>query len=95
MRIPFMHRVIFFIVNLLLAVHGSVWAQGFPNRPITLVVPTAAGGPIDLTARIVAKELTLVLGQPIVVVNRPGASQKIGIESLLKAPLDGYTIAAV
>ena len=83
------------VLTISIFVQSSSWAQDFPNRAITLIVPTAAGGPIDLTARIVAKELTLVLGQPIVVVNRPGASQKIGIDSLLKAPLDGYTIAAV
>jgi len=95
MRATFFPRFFLTLMTLVLAAQGACWAQSFPNRPITLVVPTAAGGPIDLTARIVAKELTLVLGQPIVVVNRPGASQKIGIESLLKAPLDGYTLAAV
>ena len=67
----------------------------FPNKTITLIVPTAPGGPIDMTARIVAKDLSSELAQPIVVINRPGGSQKIGVESLLSAPKDGYTFAAV
>jgi tripartite-type tricarboxylate transporter receptor subunit TctC len=69
--------------------------SAFPNKAITLIVPTAPGGPIDMTARIVAKDLSTELGQPIVVMNRPGGSQKIGVESLLSSPKDGYTFAAV
>ncbi len=67
----------------------------YPNKTITLIVPTAPGGPIDMTARIVAKDLSSELAQAIVVINRPGGSQKIGVESLLSAPKDGYTLAAV
>ena len=69
-------------------------ADIYPSKPITLIVPTAPGGPVDLTARIVANELSKILDQRVVVINRPGASQKIGIESLLRAPKDGYTFAA-
>ena len=70
-------------------------AQSFPAKPILLVLPTAPGGPVDIVARIVAPEASRLLGQPIVMENRPGASQKIGIRSMLRAPRDGYTFAAI
>src|SRR3989449_9611593 len=70
-------------------------AQGFPVKPILLVLPTAPGGPVDIVARIVAPEASKLLGQPIVMENRPGASQKIGINSMLRAARDGYTFAAI
>ena len=70
-------------------------AQTYPSRAITLIVPANPGGPVDIVARLVAPPLSKLLGQPVVVTNRPGASQKIGIQSLLNAPKDGYTIAVV
>jgi len=70
-------------------------AQGFPVKPILLVLPTAPGGPVDIVARIVAPEASKLLGQPIVMENRPGASQKIGIHSMLRSPRDGYTLAVI
>src|SRR5258708_7309763 len=70
-------------------------AQSFPTKPLLLVLPTAPGGPVDIVARIVAPEASKLLGQPIVMENRPGASQKIGIRSMLRSPRDGYTFAAV
>ncbi len=70
-------------------------AQSFPVKPVLLVLPTAPGGPVDIVARIVAPEAPKLLGQPIVMENRPGASQKIGIHSMLRAPRDGYTFAAI
>ena len=60
-----------------------------------MVVPVNPGGPNDTVARIIAPHLSKLLGQPVVVENRPGASQKIGIKSMLAAPKDGYTIALV
>ena len=70
-------------------------AQTYPSRPITLIVPVNPGGPNDMVARLVAPPLSKLLGQSVIVENRPGASQKIGIRSLLNAPKDGYTIAVV
>jgi len=70
-------------------------AQSFPTKPLLLILPTAPGGPVDIVARIVAPEASKLLGQPIVMENRPGASQKIGIRSMLRSPRDGYTFAAV
>lgn len=70
-------------------------AQSYPNRPITIIAPSSPGGPVDLTARVIAPPLSKILGQQIVVENRPGASQKIGIQTLLRAPKDGYTFSVV
>jgi tripartite-type tricarboxylate transporter receptor subunit TctC len=67
----------------------------YPSRPLTLIVPTAAGGPVDIAARIVAAQATKILGQQLIVENRPGANQKIGMLNMLRAPKDGYTLAAV
>ena len=69
-------------------------ADVYPSKPVTLIVPTAPGGPVDMTARIVASDLTKILEQRVVIINKPGASQKIGIEALLHSPKDGYTFAA-
>ena len=62
-----------------------------PTRPINLIVPWAAGGSTDQVTRVVATELSDLLGQTIVIVNQPGASGAIGTKSAMDAPHDGYT----
>jgi len=64
----------------------------YPNKPVRLIVPYAAGGSTDSTARLVAKSLTEQLGQPFVVENRVGAGGTIGQDFVAKAPADGYTL---
>ena len=64
----------------------------YPNRPIRMVVPFAPGGASDFVARILSPKLSELLGQQIVVDNRPGASGNIGMDLAAKAPADGYTI---
>ncbi len=68
-------------------------AAGFPNRPIRLIVPFAAGGPSDITARLMAPKMSAALNnQPIVVESRPGAGGVTGVDVAAKAAPDGYTI---
>ncbi len=67
-------------------------AQSYPVRPVRLVVPFAAGGNTDITARAIGAKLSEVFGQQIVVENRPGGATNIGTELVAKAPADGYTM---
>jgi tripartite-type tricarboxylate transporter receptor subunit TctC len=69
----------------------SAAAQGYPNRPIKFIVPYAAGGAIDTTARAVAQRMGDAMGQPVIVDNRPGGNTVIGTELTVKSPADGYT----
>ena len=70
-----------------------VLGQGaYPAKPITLVVPYPAGGASDIGARMLATELAKVLGQPVVVDNVGGAGGAVGVQKLLRAPADGYTL---
>ena len=68
-------------------------AQSYPDRPVTIVVPAAAGGPTDTVARLVGDSMSRTLGQQIVVENAGGAGGTIGMARVAKAPADGYTLA--
>jgi tripartite-type tricarboxylate transporter receptor subunit TctC len=71
---------------------ASANAQGYPERPVTLVVPFAAGSGTDAVARVVAQKLAERLKQPVVIDNRAGANAQIGVEYAAKAAPDGYTL---
>src|SRR5262249_21504474 len=69
------------------------WAQAYPTRPITIVVPYPAGGPTDTLARILAEHMRISLGQPIIIENVTGACGTIGVGRVARAAPDGYTVS--
>jgi tripartite-type tricarboxylate transporter receptor subunit TctC len=78
---------------LLVAAPCTGYAQSaWPNRPLRIIVPFGPGGASDILARLLAKELTEKLGQPVIVENKPGAGGTIGADLVAKSPPDGYTL---
>src|SRR5262245_30228054 len=75
------------------AVAQIAWTQGYPSRPITIVVPYGAGGPTDTISRIVAEGMRASFGQAVVIENVTGASGTIGIGRAAHASTDGYTLS--
>ena len=76
----------------LVSVNTPCPAQGYPTKPVRLIVPNAAGGPSDLVGRVLAQKLADVWGQSVVVENRVGAGGGIGVDAVAKASPDGYTL---
>lgn len=93
---PTMHRRAFLATGstALLTATGSAWAA-YPDRPIKLIVPWAAGGSTDAIARAMAQRMSQTIGSPVIVDNWPGAAGMIGTDAAAKAAPDGYTIAIV
>jgi tripartite-type tricarboxylate transporter receptor subunit TctC len=85
-----------FLSSLLLAstALGTAWAQNYPAKPISLIVPYPAGGPSDFFARKVQPDAAAKLGQPMIIENLGGAGGAIGMGKLVNAPADGYTLSA-
>ena len=85
-----------FIVTLLGAVlltfGGQALAQGYPNKPVKVIIPFPPGGATDIVGRAIAERLQNVLGQTFIVENKPGASGNIGIGEAIRAAPDGYTL---
>jgi len=69
-----------------------VFSQGYPNKPVRMIIPFAPGGASDFVGRIVQPRLSELLGQQIVIDNRPGAAGNIGVDAAAKAAPDGYTL---
>jgi tripartite-type tricarboxylate transporter receptor subunit TctC len=85
------------LAGLLAGVHAVALAQGaagFPNKPVTIIVPFPAGGTADVLPRIVGQKLSEKWGQPVIVENRAGAGGNIGAQAVAKAAPDGYTLLA-
>ena len=74
------------------AFSGAAHSQAYPSKPIKIIVPFAAGGAVDVIARLVALKMSDSLGQPVLVDNRPGAGATIGTNAVAKSPPDGYTL---
>ena len=73
----------------------SAWAQEYPSRMIRIIVASAPGGPVDITARVIGEKLSDTWKQPVIVENRVGASEMIGTSAAAKAAPDGYTLLVV
>ena len=80
------------VILVLALVAGAVVAQQWPSKPIKWVVPFAPGGTTDILARTIGEKLSVTLGQPIIVDNKPGAGGGVGADQVAKSPADGYTI---
>jgi tripartite-type tricarboxylate transporter receptor subunit TctC len=74
------------------AVSRSAWAQSYPRRSITMIVPYPAGGPTDTVGRIMAERIRTTLGQPVIIENVAGANGTIGVGRAARAMADGYTV---
>jgi tripartite-type tricarboxylate transporter receptor subunit TctC len=85
-----MRRIVCFVVVALAA--GAAFAQGFPSRSVTIVVPYPPGGLIDIVARILQPRMQAELGRPVLVENRSGAGGNVGAEWVARAAADGHTL---
>ncbi|MDM0068303.1 tripartite tricarboxylate transporter substrate binding protein [Variovorax sp. J31P207] len=91
MKLPFRWGM----AGILLAAVGwqaAAQAQDYPRKPVTMVVPYAAGGGTDVVARSLAEQMTRLLGQPVIIDNKPGAGGILGTAAVAKAAPDGYTV---
>ena len=87
-----MKRIARLLGVVVFALSTSAFAQTWPAKPIKWIVPFAPGGTTDILARTIGEKLTVALGQPVIIENKPGAGGGVGAEFTAKAPPDGYTI---
>jgi tripartite-type tricarboxylate transporter receptor subunit TctC len=85
-----MRRLVLAAFVLLLA--APAWAQSYPDHPIRIIVPTPAGGPVDVMARLIAGALPAALGQNVIIENKPGAGNTLGSRLAAEGAPDGYTL---
>jgi tripartite-type tricarboxylate transporter receptor subunit TctC len=87
-----LHKIVIATALCFTSLVGSAIAQDYPNKPIRWVVPYTPGGYTDNVTRIVSAKVQTILGQPIVIENKPGANSIIGADFVAKAAPDGYTL---
>src|SRR4051794_5894183 len=80
------------VALLVIVATATAQAQTFPSKTIRIIVPYAPGGSVDLTARVIAKNLQDSIGQSVIVENKPGANAAIGIDALVRSDPDGHSI---
>jgi len=83
------------VIGAALAMPGTICAQAFPSKPVTIVLSYAAGGPTDFLARTLGEKVSARIGQPVLVDPKPGANERVATEYLLRQPADGYTTVLV
>ena len=88
-----MKRLLAIAACVVVAGVGGAFAQTFPSRPVTIVVPFAAGGPTDVLARVLGQRMSTTLGQSVVIENVTGAGGSIGVGRVVRSPADGYTLS--
>jgi tripartite-type tricarboxylate transporter receptor subunit TctC len=88
---PIMRAIVFLAVTTVLAI-GNVGAQDWPAKPVRAIVPLTAGSATDLIGRVVLDQVSQQLGQPVVIENRPGAGNTIGMAAAARSDADGYTL---
>src|SRR5262249_57234750 len=71
---------------------SAAFAQAYPSRPIRIIVPFLAGGTVDIVARQIGQQLSALLGQPVVIDNRPGGGTTIALKAIATSEADGYTL---
>src|SRR3990172_5064600 len=89
------HRCLLHVITAVvlgLGTAGGVFAQGYPSKPIRMLVPFPPGGPADILGRVIAQKMSEDFGQPVIIDNRPGANTIIAAQLVAKAPADGYTL---
>jgi tripartite-type tricarboxylate transporter receptor subunit TctC len=84
-----------FVGSMLAVSLSTAWAQGYPSKPVKLIVPFAPGGFTDVVARILGQKLSVSMGQQFVIENKAGAGSIIGTDYVAKSPADGYTLVMV
>ena len=87
-----MKRLAWLLVAALVLPVSGAWAQAYPTKPVTMIVPFAAGGPTDIVARIVGEHMSKTLGQQVVIQNVSGAGGTTGATRAMRSDPDGYTI---
>ena len=88
----FMGALVLALSSILFSQGAFAQTKGWPDKPIKLIIPFAAGGTTDIIGRVLAQQMTPILGQNVIVENRGGAGGNIGAEAVAKSPADGYTL---
>jgi len=88
------NAIVRFVAAVVLLAAGTCQAQSYPSKPVTIVVPYSAGGPVDNFTRALAQSLGEIWRQPVIVLNKPGANEIIGADAVAKSQPDGYTLFA-
>src|SRR5258708_30007210 len=91
-KLPLNRATRLVVALLFFVVHSVAFAQAWPSKPIKIIVPYPPGGTSDILARSVGQKLSGMLGQPVVVENKPGATGNIGADFVAKSTPDGYTV---